>query len=501
MVGKVFWAGALVAMGSATGRRRARAPRARAQGARPAGTTSSMEGESEYAFWHVLVRDVAYGQIPRAARARKHRAAAAWLEAKAGERVEDLADVLAFHYQEALELARAAGDDEIADELLPDTRRTLVLAGDRAASLDQALADGFYRRALGLYEPDDPAQARVLLSAARVATSLFGTRAEEDAARAAELFLAAGDELGAAEALLDEARYIGYRGSYAEVQARTEQARELVERHPPGRVHALFLMREARNAMMVGRAADCLEAANAAIEMAERQGLTEYLAPSLQARGTARADMGDVGGLEDLAESLARSREAGSALDIAIAHLNLSDATWRYVGAREGLEQYEITRAFDEAHALAGPAMWSRAESTWPLFDLGRWDKVIGITDELADVAEGLGNELPRVLGLPFRALVLEHRGDATGARAVVDELLPKAREAADLQLFAPALAVASLISAPPTGADGLHSSFASCWSPRRAGRIDSARISCRSSPGCARRGMRSTSQSSSRTG
>ena len=78
---------------------------------RPA-RSSSMEGEHEYGFWHVLVRDVCYGQIPRAARAARHRAAAAWIERKAGERVEDLADVLAHHYLQALELARAAGESD-----------------------------------------------------------------------------------------------------------------------------------------------------------------------------------------------------------------------------------------------------------------------------------------------------------------------------------------------------------------------------------------------------
>jgi DNA-binding SARP family transcriptional activator/class 3 adenylate cyclase len=41
---------------------------------------SSMAGEREYGFRHVLVRDVAYGQIPRAERASKHRRAAGWLE-------------------------------------------------------------------------------------------------------------------------------------------------------------------------------------------------------------------------------------------------------------------------------------------------------------------------------------------------------------------------------------------------------------------------------------
>ncbi len=69
-----------------------------------------MAGEAEYAFWHVLARDVAYNQLPRASRATRHVAAASWIESKAPERVEDLADVLAYHYATALELARAAGE-------------------------------------------------------------------------------------------------------------------------------------------------------------------------------------------------------------------------------------------------------------------------------------------------------------------------------------------------------------------------------------------------------
>src|SRR5207249_8982732 len=83
---------------------------------RPA-RTSSMQGEAEYGFWHLLVRDVCYAQIPRAARAARHRAAAAWIERQAGERAEDLADVLAHHYLTALELARAAGQEAEAEEL------------------------------------------------------------------------------------------------------------------------------------------------------------------------------------------------------------------------------------------------------------------------------------------------------------------------------------------------------------------------------------------------
>src|SRR5439155_23354296 len=99
VVGKVFWAGALVAMGGRESREVAQAldELSRKELIRPS-RVSSMQGQREFAFWHVLVRDVAYGQIPRADRAVKHRAVAAWIEESGGGRVEDHAEVLAHHY-------------------------------------------------------------------------------------------------------------------------------------------------------------------------------------------------------------------------------------------------------------------------------------------------------------------------------------------------------------------------------------------------------------------
>ena len=111
VIGKVFWAGALAAMGEREPESVVSTLRelSRKELVRPL-RQSSMAGEAEYAFWHVLARDVAYSQLPRASRAARHVAAAGWIESKAPERVEDLADVLAYHYATALELARAAGD-------------------------------------------------------------------------------------------------------------------------------------------------------------------------------------------------------------------------------------------------------------------------------------------------------------------------------------------------------------------------------------------------------
>jgi hypothetical protein len=83
--------------------------------------------ETEYAFRHLLVRDVAYGQIPRAERGEKHRRAAEWIEALG--RTDDHAEVLAHHYSNALELAR----DFV--HLPPGTEHVFVGAGDGSSAI------------------------------------------------------------------------------------------------------------------------------------------------------------------------------------------------------------------------------------------------------------------------------------------------------------------------------------------------------------------------------
>jgi hypothetical protein len=66
---------------------------------------------------------------------RKHRTAAAWIERLAGDRVTDHADILAHHYAQALQLAKAAGLDDDTHELEVQGRRFLIMAGDRALEL------------------------------------------------------------------------------------------------------------------------------------------------------------------------------------------------------------------------------------------------------------------------------------------------------------------------------------------------------------------------------
>jgi predicted ATPase len=67
---------------------------------------SSMQGDEEFSFKHELIRDVAYGTLPRAARRERHAIVAGYLEEEAGSGA-DAAAILAHHWREAGDSERA----------------------------------------------------------------------------------------------------------------------------------------------------------------------------------------------------------------------------------------------------------------------------------------------------------------------------------------------------------------------------------------------------------
>ena len=125
---------------------------------------SSIEGETEFLFVHALVCDVAYEQLTRADRAAKHAALARWLEERTAGRTEDLAEVLAYHYGTALDMAASCGLFELEDELSEPTTRYLEMAGGRAAPLDASAAAAHFARAERVADEAAKPKRRWLLS-------------------------------------------------------------------------------------------------------------------------------------------------------------------------------------------------------------------------------------------------------------------------------------------------------------------------------------------------
>ena len=165
VVGRTFWAGAVAAVSG-------REPAAVLEGLLELVAKelvapvrgSSIEGETEFLFVHALVCDVAYEQLTRADRAAKHAALARWLEERTAGRTEDLAEVLAYHYGTALDMAASCGLFELEDELSEPTTRYLALAGGRAAPLDAAASEHHFARARKVAEEAQKPKRRWLLS-------------------------------------------------------------------------------------------------------------------------------------------------------------------------------------------------------------------------------------------------------------------------------------------------------------------------------------------------
>ena len=112
VVGQPFWPGAVAATLGTGVEQVDRALRALTQRdlVREIGD-SSMAGERELRFRHVLVRDVCYERLPLSERVTRHVRAADWLDAQTDSRGSDLVEVVAHHRVTAYESALALGLD------------------------------------------------------------------------------------------------------------------------------------------------------------------------------------------------------------------------------------------------------------------------------------------------------------------------------------------------------------------------------------------------------
>jgi class 3 adenylate cyclase/tetratricopeptide (TPR) repeat protein len=100
IVGKVFWEQPLTRMTGLPDVHRALLELER-RGLVLASLTTSLAGQPEYSFKHVLLKDVAYAGVPKARRARAHAETADWIAELAGDRKEEFAELLAYHYEAA----------------------------------------------------------------------------------------------------------------------------------------------------------------------------------------------------------------------------------------------------------------------------------------------------------------------------------------------------------------------------------------------------------------
>jgi class 3 adenylate cyclase/tetratricopeptide (TPR) repeat protein len=396
---------------------------------------SSMEGNTQYAFAHTLVRDVAYGQIPRADRTEKHRRAAAWLESLG--RPEDYAELRAHHYLSALDALPTGADD---GDLRRSARLALREAGERAASLKAfESAARHSERALELWPEDDPERPALLLAFAdqRANADIWD---ERDGARARDALLAAGQRAGAAVAEIIRAEVLWNLGRGEEVAESLERAAELASdlptSEPKARVYTglfrlYFLAQRDREATAVGEEA---------LAMAEQLGLRELRAQVLSAQGSLLRMQGDPAGIPLIEESIALFEEVNSA-NVQRPLNNLADAYFN-LGRLE--ESAAAARRMREGWKRYGGVDWLRwLEGQEIRLDYlaGRWDAAVGTADRwIADSEEGTGHYLEPLFRW-YRGRIRLARGDREAALEDTSTALDVSRVARDPQLVIPSLA------------------------------------------------------------
>lgn len=271
---------------------------------------STIAGQPEFRFRHVLVRDVCYERLPRTERVARHERTADWLDALSHTRDTDLAEVLAHHRWAAHQVAEALGIQ--ADRYAAAARDALHRAARRAYALHVLdVAAGHAKRALALPDRDpDPAarlQLRLLdteISFRRDGNGFLAGGHTERLRDLAGQLLGAGDHASAARAwtLLGQAAWL--RADRAAALSCLDRAVELFDSLPDSVEKADAYAELGRLHMLNYEGEPAVAAAGAAADIAQRlrpsAGVAELLANARITEATARYQAGDRSGLDEL---------------------------------------------------------------------------------------------------------------------------------------------------------------------------------------------------------
>jgi tetratricopeptide (TPR) repeat protein len=380
VVGRVFWPGAVAAVGETEPDDiEARLPFLLRRRLIERRDPSSVEGEAELAFRHDITMRVAYEQIPRAARARKHRNAAAWVRRIAGGRVAEVAEEIAHHLERALALSSAPDGG-----LRAETADAQLLVGSHLDALDAPGAVRAYERALELIAVDDPRRASVLVRAGAAAEAVgrFGA-ADSRYREAIEEFEASGDRRQLGETLGALGRSLMMQGRVEEADAAFLGAVAILDELPPGPELARVCARLAGRSFVAGDYDAAMSWATRTLEVAERGEPRDAVSMALQYRGSVRAERGEPEGLDDLRAAIRISRDAELTDVLGIALGNLAYLTWFRDGPAAALEIAQEIESFGAARGFAVLEMWGKAAELESCFDLGEWERVLTLADEM----------------------------------------------------------------------------------------------------------------------
>ena len=433
--GRTFWPGSLASVAQQEGGDLSEALTSLEDKEFVVGATgpARLGGERELAFKHVLIRDVAYGMLPKAVRARRHFEMARYIEERAGDRGDEVVGLLAEHYGRAAALAQEAHLEEpLREQLETKALEHLEAAGDGAAALySNAEAFDHYATAYALGVADGASRARLREKQGDVALLLGRVDAAIEAWEECLEYESTQDDPAR---LGDLNRKVGaglwQKGDVKAAIERYQRGISLLKDGPPASELVRLYEEAATLYMHTGDNMLAIYAAEKALRLAERLDEAGAASRAHEVFGRVFGRMGDgAKARENLERSVEIARSSGPdntirALIALGSHLDMSEAD--YAGA---------AAAYSEARELAGRVgdLTAAAELQSALALLAAyradWDEVAALAEASLELAEREG--LARSLAYPYalRGLLRWRSGEFAAAEEAYRRALAIAEE------------------------------------------------------------------------
>ena len=203
----------------------------------------------------------------------------------------------------------------------------------------------------------------------------------------------------------------------------------------------------------VARAEALRGSPDAAISVAERAlRLADELAldrppRALGYRGTARTDIGDAAGIEDMREAIRLATNAGQGREVALLHNNLGFARWAFQGPKAAITELDNGIAYANARGVAEAADWATVSRLDPLFDAGQLDEALALASALTErLHDDQLIHLSEVRGVEARVHTL--RGQPVLAADYLDWLEITSRDAGAAEVLVFGLGAAAITHA-----------------------------------------------------
>ncbi len=332
---------------------------------------------------------------------------------------QDHAELVAHHYEAALELARAAGADPAFRE---EAAAAFLGAGDRAARLGSFPgARRYYELASELVHERSPNWARTVLALAQVR---FITESDPEVPRvAAERLAAAGAVEEAIEASVVAATALWRAGRLDEGEAVLERAWTLAAERPDSAAVAALAAEAGRFAVFAGRPDEAEELCGRAAEIAARLGLDEVRAQALNTRAVVAMMDGEfpraLALYTEVIESTASTAERSRAMaNTAVAWL--SDL---FAGRAEEWGQAAVELAARTGNRK--DALWTRSgEIEQEMLEGGAWDDALEAAHGFLDDTEAIGGHYLDNSVRLCCARILAYRGERAEPLVLLERAL-----------------------------------------------------------------------------